>query len=183
MARHATIIGHVRDAWGDPWDVRESRPTKHGFALQIGWPAGCRGKGYGGPRAIPTPELVAYLERHRRDAGVWDLPIGRTAVKRLRRLLGHNRYIDAAEWWEDRAADLATLTLEQFAAKHGRKVGAVERARLALYGKTNRDHGWYRQEPARSLLIGNTPRAEVADRLGISIGAVGRLRWVLRSEG
>ena len=101
-------------------------------------------------------------------------------MKRLRHLLGHHRQLDARQWWEDHADDLAELTLEQFAAKHGRKAGAVERARLALLGRKFRPYGWWKEGEAADLLRSDKPRAFVADALGISVGAVGRLRWALR---
>jgi len=182
LARVATIIGSANDAWDDAWDVREARPTAHGFEVLLGWPAGARGKGYGGPRVIPTRPLVDYLERHRRDAAVWQLPIGRGAIKRLRRLLGHNRYSDADAWWQARLDDLSTMTIEEFASRHNRKHSAVERAMLAYVGKRCRDAGWYRVPGVREILVGDLPRAHVAYLLHISVGAVGRLRWMLRQE-
>jgi hypothetical protein len=85
-----------------------------------------------------------------------------------------------AAWWESHTDDLAALTLEEFAAKHGTTTGAAEWWRLKVFGKRPRPAGWWREEAAANLLVSNLPRAYVAEKLGISVGAVGRLRWVLR---
>ncbi|MCE5268527.1 MAG: hypothetical protein LLG00_11645 [Planctomycetaceae bacterium] len=183
MARTATIIRKIADAFGDPWDAREDRPTQHGWPLWLGWPSGVpRGKGgVGGPRVIITDSLLHYLEEHRTARGV-DLPVGSGAIKRLWRIIGRDYYGEVAEWWAARAEDLASLTLDAFARKHAVTESAAEMWRLRLFGKRLREAGWWHQEPAKSLLESNVARAFVADSLGISIGAVGRLRWCLRME-
>jgi hypothetical protein len=83
----ARILFRVNDFAGVVWEVRESRPTPHGFELLIGWPQGePRGKGGRGVAVILTPQLASYLTGRRLcDA---DLPIGTTAIKRLRRIVG-----------------------------------------------------------------------------------------------
>jgi len=87
------------DIWGDTWDVAERRPAPaYGLEVVLGWPAGMpRGAGRaGGKRVVITPELGALLTAHRTSPGDLVLPIGMTALKRLRRLMGHNRYLDSA---------------------------------------------------------------------------------------
>ena len=71
----------------------------------------------------------------------------------------------------------------EFAARHRYSLSRVCQVNAAIFGRRLREPGWWRQDPARSLLFGDFPRQEVAEQLGISVGAVGRLRWVLRSEG
>lgn len=183
MARHARIIRVARDHFGDRWDIREERPTEHGWPLLFGWPSGFpRGRGgCGGPRLILSSPLVEYLESRRLKRGV-ELPIGSQSVKKLWRMIGRDYYGEVAKWWEDRADDLAELTLDEFSAKHHTKNGAVEMWRLRMFGKRLRDAAWWRNEPAHRLLVGAYPRAFVAEKLDISIGAVGRLRWRLRNE-
>jgi hypothetical protein len=72
------------------------------------------------------------------------------------------------------------MTETAFAEKHGYSVASVSLANKALFGNRTRPEGWWHQEPALSLLAGLEPRAYVADKLDISVGTVGRLRWVLR---
>lgn len=129
MARNAQIIGEAVDVWGAVWDVRERRPTEHGFAVEIGWPRDAkRGRGGRGVAVILTEPLARYLtDTRQRDI---DLPIGLTAAKRLRAQLGVRWDWDA--WWAEREEDLRTLTLEQFAAKHGCSIGAASQRRAAL---------------------------------------------------
>jgi len=182
MARQAQIIDAVTDAFGDEWDVREYRKTAHGFDVAFGWPADqLRGAGQaGGPRAILTEDLVVYLAAHRDRPKDIRLPIGRTTLKRLRRILGHHWQIDRAAWWEARIDDLSDLTIEQFCARHDVSAGAVVNARHALYGPKLKPAGWWRTDDAAALILADKPRAELAADLGISIGALGRLRWRLK---
>jgi transposase len=184
MARKATIIGAESDIWDDRWDVREYRTTDHGFAVVLGWPAAQpRGRdGSGGPKVIITAQLASHMEAHRRIPLALHLPIGATAIKRVRRLLGHHRQIDAAAWWDERVTDLSDLTIGAFANRHMVSVGAASTARSALLGPKLRPAGWWRAPDIAAIILSNRPRAEKADLLGLSAGAVGRLRWVLKSD-
>lgn len=91
----------VTDIWGDRWRVEEARSTQHGFDVFLGRPA--EGNTRGARRVIVTAELSAHLEAHRHHPSTLALPISLNTIGRLRALLGHNRYIDRAAWWEDRA--------------------------------------------------------------------------------
>jgi hypothetical protein len=53
--------------------------------------------------------------------------------------------------------------------------------RNKLVGRRIRGEFWWREPSNAELLNSTLPRSYVADRLGISIGAVGRLRWMLRT--
>ena len=179
MARVATIIDHALDAFGDAWDVREKRRTDFGWSVLFGWPIGHRGYGCGGPRVIITEPLADYLRATRhRDVR---LPIGRTTLRRLRRVLGLHWWDDRRAWWESRTDELASLTGAEFAQKYGLSEAQVSNVHASVFGRRVRHNGWWRQGEAADLLAGDSPRAYVADRLGISIGSVGRLRWVLRN--
>lgn len=184
MAPQARIIDRIADAFGDEWDVREYRPTTHGFEIAFGWPADqARGAGQaGGPRAILTEDLVAYLAAHRDHPKDIRLPIGRTTIKRLRGILGHHWRIDRAAWWEGLTEDLADLTVEQFCARHGVSAGAVINARHALLGPVLRPAGWWRQRDVAALILSGRTRSEIASDLGISVGSLGRLRWQLKER-
>ena len=129
MARKATIIGEALDIHGNAWDVRESRETGHGWPLLIGWPQSVqRGRGGQGPTVIATDPLIDYLGANRlKDL---DLPIGRTAIIRLRRLAGINWIWD--DWWEARREDLSSMTLENFCSKHKCSIGAASQRRAKL---------------------------------------------------
>lgn len=178
----------------------EARPTAHGFDVLLGRPAadtansGGIARGRGGPRVIVTPELHRYLETRRYPARGVHLPIGRKAVKSpkrrafaagLRHLLGLNWLADHAAWWEARADDLADLTLEAFAARHGVSPTVTVTARLAIFGPRRRPSEWWRAPDVAARLVADpstATRAEIAAELGISVGAVGRLRWVLKQD-
>ena len=129
MARRAQIAGQVTDHVGVRWDVRECRPTVHGFDVMVGWPQGePRGMGGRGVAVIISVELARYLSDTRlRDV---DLPIGNTTIKRLRSEVGVSWSWDA--WWADRATDLDAMTLERFCALHGCSIGAASQRRAIL---------------------------------------------------
>ena len=126
MAREAQIIGNATDYAGVEWDVRECRPTTHGFGILMGWPkSATRGKGGHGVAVIITAELAQYLQSTRlRDV---DLPIGTTTVKRMRADIGVSWSWD--DWWAARADDLRTMTLQAFCDKHGCSLGAASQRR------------------------------------------------------
>lgn len=133
MARKATIIDVVTDVEGKIWDVREIRDTDHkdaddGFKVYFGWPQDItRGKGGSGPSVILTQGLAQYLQEARlKDV---ELPICRTAVKKLRKQLGVGW--DWDNWWAERQDDLMSMTLEAFALKHGCSTGAASQRRKA----------------------------------------------------
>lgn len=172
MARVARVLYQTQDAEGWPWDVREERLTPHGFSVLLGWPFGIpRGKfGSGGPAAIPTPQLVAYMQAHRDNPGAMDLPVGKGVVTRLRRLLGHHRYRDRAKWWEGRLSDLLTLTGAEFVAKHpGVTESAASLWRRRLGGERRaRSENWWMEPKTLGLLQSGMSTYALAHALGIS---------------
>ncbi len=183
MATQSSSIGTAIDLWGYKWDVKEDRPTLYGWPVRLGWPSD-RQKGRSGigrPQIIVTNPLAMRLWEVRAAPSTHGLPIGATALKRLRRLLGHHRQIDRAEWWADRADDLADLTIEAFAARHQVSTGAVLNARHALFGPVLRPAGWWRAPDVASIILAEMPVAIAADRLGISASSVRRLRGQLRN--
>ena len=183
MARRARIIGRETDVWGDEWDVRERRDGG-AVPVALGWPEGARrGKGgAGGPRVIVTRELADHFERHRARPQDLGLPVGASAIKRVRRLLGHHRQIDRAAWWAERMVELCDLPVSEFAARHAVAIGAVSQARAALFGAKLRPPGWWREPDVAAVLTADEPCAMIADEVALSVGAVRRLRAVLRAE-
>lgn len=177
MSKH-NKLDVVEDMWGDQWMVRVVRDTTHGWDLLLGVPAGRPRRM--GAKVIVTTELAAYLDQFRRNPIDVVLPLGRTAIKRVRKLLGHDAFGERRSWWEERVDDLGDLTLEAFAVKHGERMANVETWRMMLLGRKTRSQHWYLDEPARELLASDLPRAYVAEELDIPVGTVGRLRWVVR---
>ncbi len=180
-------LGVAEDIFGDLWDVRQVLDTKHGFAMRRGLPQGMRTglPDRAGPaRVILTPDLAAFLEAHRapRDPLKWDLPLGRSQIKKLRSILGHHGKDDAQSWWMDRLEDLSSLTHAAFAAKHGRDLKAVQNASVRYLGLRDRASGWWRFDPARSVLLSGKPIAWIAEQLGCSAQAAAKFRYRLESE-
>jgi hypothetical protein len=76
-AKSYGATGHIRDAFGQWWEVSELRGTVHGFDIVLGWPRGNR-RGTGGagrPDGILTPALGRYQERFRTNMKGIGLPI------------------------------------------------------------------------------------------------------------
>ncbi|HXC24849.1 MAG TPA: hypothetical protein VNU46_02960 [Gemmatimonadaceae bacterium] len=184
----------VRDVWGDRWRVMERRPTPYGFAVYLGWPTIYVGRERGGkPGFIVTAPLAAHLRTHVQRPHHLPLPIGRKALRRVRKLLGvdHRVWIDhRIYWWVDRIDDLATLSAVKFAAKHGStswtRKGTLSSTlvcimRGVLLGPSARPRGWWRA-PSVVAVMKNKKLTlnQIADRLGISPITVSRIRRELR---
>jgi len=92
----------IRDAFGIEWHANEARPTKYGFDLIYGRKK--EGNSYeaaGRYRLIYTSELKAFWEKYalRSDGTIYDLPAGRTTLKRARLAFGFNWDKDSARFW------------------------------------------------------------------------------------
>lgn len=162
----------AEDAWDDRWLVEERRDTAHGFDVLLGRPRGRRH----GKTIIVTTDLAAHFEQHRQAPSGLALPIGGTAIKRIRRLLGHHRQIDNAAWWDKRADDLIRLTAAEFAAGHGVNEHTAAVARLRILGPTLRPAYWWRAPDVVALLQSDAPTVEVAMILDVAAVTVRRLR-------
>lgn len=176
MGRVARVLYQVFDHFGDEWDVRVERPTGHGFDVLMGWPSGVpRGKGGGGVRTILTTPLADWLEMHRFCPAQVDLPVGRNVVKRLRRVLGHDRYQDIRKWWLDRFDDLITLTLEEFSDKYGVSMGAADNWRRKLVGPwfCRKEEQLAQSHVQEALML---PTCMAAERLKLSAVHVRKLK-------
>jgi hypothetical protein len=175
--RQATVLYQVQDAEGYAWDVKEERPTSHGWLLLLGWPTRVpRGKGgCGGPGTIPTSHLVDYMTEHR--MGKIELPIGTSTIKRLRRVLGHHRYRDAEQWWMQHIMDLMEMTCEEFAATHSVSAASVSMWRRRITGEQRaRLAGWWRTPEVIALAKTDISTYALAHTLDISTS----LAWALK---
>ena len=129
----------IFDVDGSLWDVREARATSHDFDLLFGFPANSHLRGSnvtgGPPRLIATPPLVAYWEINRFNEGAtYDLPAGRSTLKRLRRRLRFHFVEDRRNFWKKRTADLQTLPTYEFAERYHVSKVLTNQWRLNLIG-------------------------------------------------
>ncbi|WP_372374201.1 hypothetical protein ACDI10_09795 [Vreelandella venusta] len=126
LSREEKAVGTAKDVFGADWLVRERRDSGHDWSIEIGWPAD--NDGPQGVQIICTQPLANYLRKTRlKDV---DLPIGKTAIKRLRKNL--ELYWSWDEWWAKREGDLRSMTLEAFAAKHSCSIGAASQRRTLI---------------------------------------------------
>jgi len=149
--RKAVILGHVRDVEGSRWDVRQIRDTKHGFDLLFGSPEPRLGSYRGGlPRLIATKPLIDFWKANRtkHDGVLYDLPAGRSTLKRVRRHFGFHYLDDLSAFWRERIDDLEELSAREFAKRHKVDIQVVFETRRKLLGNWARNPGWWRWEMA-----------------------------------
>ena len=109
----------IKDALGTEWHVHEARSTKYGFDVLYGRKE--NPGPYEGPcRLIYTNELKAFWEKHslRCDGTIFDLPSGRTTLKRARRALGFHWNKDSEKFWRKHKSDLMGLRPREFEEKY-----------------------------------------------------------------
>jgi len=184
--RNPKILGQVQDVFGGHWDVRRIRDTKHGFDLLFGSPeASPLGSYRGGlPRLIATQALRDFWEanRTRRDGVMFDLPAGRTTLKRVRRRLGFHCPKDVLNFWTKHIDDLDTLSTRECAARHDVGLYVIRGTRRRLLGKRTRDLGWWREPSRLEILRSSITLREKGEKLGISISQAKRLSDRAREE-
>lgn len=178
------ILGQVQDVEGTIWDVRDIRTTKHGFDLLFGSPASMPIHRWGLPRLIATKPLYDFWDanRTRRNGAIYDLPAGRSTIKRIRHRLGFNSLKDLSKFWRARITDLQELSAREFAAKHGVKLGVVFETRFKVLGRQARDLDWWHDPAALRVLRSNITLREIGEKLDISTSHAKRLRDRARQQ-
>lgn len=177
--RNPKILFYVTDVEGSLWGVRQIRETKHGFDLLFGSPESHLGAYRGGlPRLIATQELRDFWEANstKHDGIMYDLPAGRSTLKRVRRRLGRNYLKDRDRFWSDHLEELRTLTPRQFAARYGIDPSMASDARLRWVGRTARPLGWWQNQEPLQVLQSKLTLREMGEKLSISTSQAHRLR-------
>jgi hypothetical protein len=172
------VIGQVRDFNNDLWNVRDVRATKHGFDLLYGAPAN-RVSNVGPPRClITTKELVAYWEANktRHDGVIFDLPAGRTTLKRARGRLGFHYQHDVTSYWNEHIQDLEMLPAREVAARHNVNICAAFERRRQFVGLRARPLDWWRTPETFAILRSDITLRETGEKLGIGTTHAKRLR-------
>lgn len=182
MKRKYPILGQVRDVEGSEWDVRDSRDTKHGFDLLFGSPV-CLGPSgrCGLPRLIATQPLIDFWKANRARLGMqFDLPAGRTTLKRMRHRFGFNYADDSAAFWEERLEDLQKLSAREFAQRHNVNAHVAFNRRRKRIGRRLRDSGWWRQPRPLRILRSDIALVDMGSLLRISTSHAHRLQRLAR---
>jgi hypothetical protein len=179
LKRNPKILGQVVDVEGSLWDVRDIRDTKHGFDLLFGSPDSRLGSYRGGlPRLIATKPLIEYWDANRTKRGgvLYDLPAGRTTLKRVRHRFGFHVPNDTRDFYEEHMEDLRKLSAREFAARHDVDVHVACDTRRRLLGNRARPHGWWRTSGTLAILRSTITLREIGENLGISISQAHRLK-------
>jgi hypothetical protein len=168
----------VLDVDNTLWDVREARATKHGFDLLFGSPvntplSACSGL----PRLIATAALRDYWEQNKTKLRtVFDLPAGRTTLKRVRRRLGFHLPKDTDAFFLQHIEDMKTLSPRQFGERYGIHAQVASFRRFRLLGRMARPLGWWQDEKVLEILRAPTTHRVAGAKLGIKTSHVSRLR-------
>jgi hypothetical protein len=177
--RKYPVLGQVRDVHNYPWDVRDIRATRHGFDLLYGSPVyRLANDSCGLPRLIATRELHAYWEANKtkHDGVLFDLPAGRTTLKRARHSLGLHYHRDVKHYWSEHIRDLETLPAREVAARHNIDVCVAFERRRQFVGKRARPLDWWRTPHTLDILLSNITLREIGEKLGIGTTHAKRLR-------
>jgi len=176
----------IKDALGTEWDVHEARSTKYGFDVLYGRKKNPGPYDVGGPcRLIYTNELKTFWEKYslRLDGTIFDLPAGRTTLKRARVALGFNWFEDSEKFWRKHKSDLMGLWPREFEEKYREKYKEQEITghrmsdwRFRLCGATARPLGWWREPEVLKLLLSERTLVEVGAELQIGTSQASRLR-------
>jgi hypothetical protein len=177
----------IKDALGTEWHVHEARQTNYGFDVLYGRKNNPGPYDVGGPcRLIYTNELKSFWEKYslRLDGTIFDLPAGRTTLKRARLALGFNWGNDSKKFWRKHKSDLMGLWPREFAEKCKDKYKELEITaarvsdwRFRICGAKARPLGWWREPEVLKLLLSERTLNKVGAELGgISTSQVSRLR-------
>jgi hypothetical protein len=169
----------IKCALGLEWDIKEARATKYGFDLFYGRRTNPSTYEASGPyRLIYSNELKAFWERCalKYDGTIFDLPAGRTTLKRARVALGFNWDKDSEKFWRKHQHDMKTLTPREFAKKHKDRDLTGDRMkawRLRIVGGRARPSGWWTKPEVLGLLLSeekslNQVRAELKEKISTS---------------
>jgi hypothetical protein len=177
----------IKDALGTEWNVQEARRTNYGFDVLYGRKENPGPYDVGGPcRLIYTNDLKAFWEKYslRLDGTIFDLPAGRTTLKRARLALGFNWFEDSNKFWRKHKSDLMALRPREFEEKYKEKYKEQEITgnrmsdwRRRICGARARPLGWWKEPEVLKLLLSERTLNEVGAELGgISTSQVSRLR-------
>jgi hypothetical protein len=173
----------IKDALGLEWDIKEARPTRHGFDLYYGKRKDASSYNIGGPnRLIYTNELKAFWDKHslRHDGTIFDLPAGRTTLKRARTALGFHWDKDSERFWRKHKSDLKSLRPQEFEERYKEKYKEQQISgdrmkfwRRRIFGARARPLGWWREPKVLKLLLSeekslNQVRAELGEEVSTS---------------
>ena len=177
----------IKDAFGTEWHVKEARQTKYGFDLLYGREKNAGPYDISGPdRLIYTSELKAFWEKHslRHDGTLFDLPAGRTTLKRARRALGFHWDKDSQRFWRRHKSDMNGLKPQAFEEKYKEQKLTGNRMsfwRLRIVGAKARPVDWWRKPQVLNLLLSqekslNQVRAELGEKISASQASRLRIR-------
>jgi hypothetical protein len=172
----------IRDVDDILWNIRETRPTRHGFDILLGYPAKPLLRRQRGPvgkfRLIVTRELVAYWEDHYADeAAIYDIPVSRRTVNLVSRRVCFNIALERRRSIRRRrTTPPEPPSIREFARRYQVSLEDAEEWHMFLLDPTPRPHQWWRDPAPLAVLLSAATLAEMSLTLGISSTYASRLR-------
>jgi hypothetical protein len=173
----------ISDYLDIPWRVDEVRQTAHGWAVYFGRPVLPDGRCWEqrGNTVIVTAELRHHLAATVARPKSADLPLSGQTLAKLRRQLGLRWRDFRRKWCAERAEDLATLTEDAFAGKHGIRQSTVS-MKLKAAGRLRWPRRWDTEPATAALLASHRSHGGLARQLGVSATTFARWRKLLRNR-
>jgi len=161
------------------WNVRIERQTAHGWPLLLGRrtnPGDGEKNCLSGDTVIITHELAAYLEIMRMTPGQINLPVERSVISRLRRVLKHNFLVDRRKWWNKRRYEM-TATQKDIMDAYSVCARTVRQQSMKL-GIAHGPPRWSETEKTqlRQFVEAGLSAKEIAKRIGKSPNGVETMR-------
>jgi hypothetical protein len=172
------VLCEVRDVENDLWDVRDIRPSKHGFDVLYGSRVSRLTNLRNGPGLIVTKQLFDDWEANKtkHDGVLIDLPAGRTTLKRARAHLGFHYDHDVKNYWTEHLHDLQKLPVREIAARHNVDICVAKKRRRDFLGVRARQLNWWRRPETLAVLRSRITLREMGEKLGIGTTHASRLR-------
>jgi hypothetical protein len=174
------IVGRTVDVNGTVWDVYRERPTNHGFNVLFGHlPSATL---HGRDSVILTEPLADFLRQHPDTLKV-DLPISNRTIWLLRCRLDISARDEMDAWWDERIDDLLSLSLTEFATRHGVSVSAAASRRQQYLGtqiRKKKGSPPFEWTPELDDLLGKDKDSVTAMIIGVSPQTVRYRRNKLR---
>ncbi len=170
----------VLDVVGLLWNIRSSRPTKHGFPLHFGYPAVTPSylpKPAGSYRLIATPALVEYWRTcEQKSQVIFDLPAGASTLARLRQKLSRKSVSTQPSLQRQTEPQAAMRAIREFAARFDVSLEVAQDWHFFLLDPLTRPLQWWKEPAALAVFRSSVTIREMAETLRISEGRASRLR-------
>ena len=174
------LYEQIIDVVGSVWNIRQSRPSKHGFPLLFGYPAftpSYRRKPAGKYHLIATPALLKYWQNcPQKNEDIFDLPAGASTLARLRQSLRRKFVSLQLAPQRQQGAQTSMRAIRDFAARFDVSLEEAQDWHFFLLDPLTRPVAWWKEPAALAVFRSPLTLREMAETLRISEAQAGRLK-------